>query len=711
MKQRRFIFRTVSHYRRFVLIAATVSTLSFLCLSPLFSTSTAWRVALQLLPPTPNSLGLRPSHKAAYDLPVHEIIEGGRHPIHGLITDAEAKRNNLVQRQSTTLSAAVKEYRRRYGRQPPAGFEQWYEFARSINFKLIDEFDQIDRDITPFLALPPHIIHNRIELASKDDHSYHLTIKDGNATIGGPLGHWDVAVEFEKLIRPFVKSLPDMKFYVSGHDGGPTILPEDMRLAVNRVLKQGKRLTQDEVTHLEDLKRNPRRGVANACLEDPVTFYPSALPERNPHTHTFISDHRLSMSFCANPTILNNPAKRHGYFAYDVPHQRSAFPLLVQSQPEPGGAILHPALQSYLSAEVYHSRFGPIVPWRNRSETVFWRGRTTGEWFSRAHDWRFSHRIRIHTLATPGGNLTDPNVTPEVEVLVEDEMDGNIHLKMYSRDTLNEKYMDVSLIGGPVQCDNSENDHTCQEMDSLKWGKETGWDGGLSNKYLLDIDGNGWSSRFQRLMTSGAVVFKMSIFPEWNSDWLIPYYHYVPVQTDYSDLYDALAFFIGTPDGLPGHDDLAEKIGAQAHRFTVEQWRPEDMQVYIYRLLLEYAQKTRKAYWKELEIGQRRAEERRVDTKQKNNKRKHDQTVSPLNEDVSQWLILLSRGPREPLRRVPRPISLRRRPQGILREFSTNLSDPSLFGSYAGLEAVAKFIAKTGIGRRPGGPPATAQSM
>ncbi|KAH7341008.1 hypothetical protein B0J17DRAFT_653701 [Rhizoctonia solani] len=363
-----------------------------------------------------------------------------------------------------------------------------------------------------------------------------------------------------------------------------------MRLAVSRVLKAGKRLTEEETTHLENLERNPRRGVANACLQDPITSYPSALPEQNLHTHTFISDHRRSMSFCANPTMLNNPAKRHGYFAYDVPHQRFASPLFVQSQPEAGGALLHPALQSYMSAEKYHARFGSIVPWQNRSEKVFWRGRTTGEWFNKAHDWRFSHRIRIHTLTTLGGNRTDPNVTPEVEVLVEDDLDGGVRTQTYMRDALNEKYMDASLIGGAVQCADSDGDRTCQIMDeSLMWGKETGWEAGLGNKFLLDIDGNGWSSRFQRLLTSGAVVLKMTIFPEWNSDWLIPYYHYVPIQVDYSDLYDTLAFFAGTPDGLLGHDHLAEKIGAQAHTFTVEQWRPEDMQVYIYRLLLEYA--------------------------------------------------------------------------------------------------------------------------
>ncbi|CAE6452587.1 unnamed protein product [Rhizoctonia solani] len=616
MGKARSPLRAVSQHKRFVFTAAAISTLGLLVLSPLSFTPTAWHITLRLLPQTPPDVH---SFPLIPDLPTHEYVEGGRlkttiggrHPLHGLIKDAEMTWDKMVKSQSTTLSAAVKEYQHRYGRRPPKGFDKWYEFARSVNFKLIDEFDQIDRDITPFLALPHHVMQHRLELASKDDHSYHFTVKDGNFSIGGPLAHWDIAAELGKLLQPFVKDLPDIKFYVSGHDGGPTILPEDMRLAVSRVLKAGKRLTEEEIIRLDDLERNPRRGVANACLQDPITSYPSALPEQNLHTHTFISDHRRSMSFCANPTMLNNPAKRHGYFAYDVPHQRMASPLFVQSQPEAGGALLHPALQSYMSAEKYHARFGSIMPWQNRSEKVFWRGRTTtsgtselhnrsekvfwrgrttGEFFNKAHDWRFSHRIRIHTLTTPGGNLTDPNVTSEVEVLVEDGPDGGVRPQAYSRDALNEKYMDVSLIGGAVQCDNSDTDRTCQSMDeSLIWGKETGWEAGLSNKFLLDIDGNGWSSRFQRLLTSGAVVLKMTIFPEWNSDWLIPYYHYVPIQVDYSDLYDTLAFFSGTPDGLPGYDHLAEKIGAQGHTFTAEQWRPEDMQVYIYRLLLEYA--------------------------------------------------------------------------------------------------------------------------
>ena len=62
-------------------------------------------------------------------------------------------------------------------------------------------------------------------------------------------------------------------------------------------------------------------------------------------------------------------------------------------------------------------------------------------------------------------------------------------------------------------------------------------------KYILDVDGNAWSGRFHRLvlldlynrivelipiinrlMNSNSVVFKSTIFPEWYSQRLMPWY-------------------------------------------------------------------------------------------------------------------------------------------------------------------------------------------
>ena len=46
-------------------------------------------------------------------------------------------------------------------------------------------------------------------------------------------------------------------------------------------------------------------------------------------------------------------------------------------------------------------------------------------------------------------------------------------------------------------------------------------------KYLMDVDGNGWSGRFHRLMSTKSLVFKSTIFPEWYADRIEPWYQYV----------------------------------------------------------------------------------------------------------------------------------------------------------------------------------------
>ena len=53
-------------------------------------------------------------------------------------------------------------------------------------------------------------------------------------------------------------------------------------------------------------------------------------------------------------------------------------------------------------------------------------------------------------------------------------------------------------------------------------------------------------------MTTNSVIFKATIFPEWFSDRVQPWVHYVPVKMDYTDLYDTLAFFRGGEGGEGG---------------------------------------------------------------------------------------------------------------------------------------------------------------
>ena len=50
----------------------------------------------------------------------------GAHPILELIKNAEDKWQKKLERASKTLEEAVVEYKRRYKRAPPKGFDDWY---------------------------------------------------------------------------------------------------------------------------------------------------------------------------------------------------------------------------------------------------------------------------------------------------------------------------------------------------------------------------------------------------------------------------------------------------------------------------------------------------------------------------------------------------------------------------------------------------------
>jgi hypothetical protein len=64
-----------------------------------------------------------------------------RHPIESLIEVAQASFASLRERQSRTLEKAEIDYHRRYGRDPPHGFEVWFRYAIAHDSVLVDDFE------------------------------------------------------------------------------------------------------------------------------------------------------------------------------------------------------------------------------------------------------------------------------------------------------------------------------------------------------------------------------------------------------------------------------------------------------------------------------------------------------------------------------------------------------------------------------------------
>ena len=77
------------------------------------------------------------------------------HPITGLMNEANARWQEYEDSRSTNFRQTVAKYRQTYGRHPPPGFKEWYQFARKKNVHNVDDFQQIIGDLRPFWALSP----------------------------------------------------------------------------------------------------------------------------------------------------------------------------------------------------------------------------------------------------------------------------------------------------------------------------------------------------------------------------------------------------------------------------------------------------------------------------------------------------------------------------------------------------------------------------
>ncbi|WOO79458.1 Beta-1,2-xylosyltransferase 1 [Vanrija pseudolonga] len=521
-----------------------------------------------------------------------------KHPIRELMKDGRKRYDSMLKRQSKTLTQAVAEYKKRYGRQPPRGFDAWFQWCKKNNVKIIDDYDQINRDIEPWLALSPEEFKKRVnKIGEEPTHRYKIVLRpNGKSTLTGDREDYPRPNEQFKQLLPLVPYLPnDVTLWFSDHDMANWILPADYRQAALDAVAKGTYLTPKELQNLEDGddhdSEGKQMGLLASCAEDsPARQLTNSAYEGLkegkfdpvPRTETtFMFDPAGSMDYCNYPQLL----KLHGAFTFPFRRGTQLRPLLHLSKLYQNGDMMITPLEAYWN-HTSALGVGQTSDWSEKTiDKLFWRGSTTGDAYTQpkdgrpAFDWRLSHRPRLHFFANREDGETSVWVERDNQLLPEE----------WSNQQLNKKYFDIKLSGRPHQCDP---DGTCDEMaKEIKFGSRVEPEEAIKYKYVLDVDGNGWSSRFHRLLASGSVVFKSTIYPEWMSDWLTPWVHYVPVQIDYSDVYDIMSFFVGPPDASgPGlNDDLAKEIAANAKKFTTELWRWEDMQAYMFRFILEYS--------------------------------------------------------------------------------------------------------------------------
>ncbi|GAA5987354.1 hypothetical protein JCM5350_005637 [Sporobolomyces pararoseus] len=539
-----------------------------------------------------------------------EQIKGGKpnslqpdksqpHPIHLLVREAKEKWESKLNRQSKTLPQGIDIYEERYKRRPPRGFDEWYYHALANDFKLRDEFDIVDKFVTPFLALTPKEIKKRHEQMQNDqsfwlqDKTFTIEIKDRKLVdqVRGPMNSTNPRpLQMLKLLEKISHNLPNMNITFTGHDQPWIVLSGESREQHVKAARSGKVLTREE--SLETFNDWTLDGWANACpIGSPLRnldrvdlrMEEKRIWQEKDKRGDFglIVNHTETMDFCQNP----ENQLIHGFTSWVGPRPGSLYPIFSSTTTSVHSDWLIPPVDQY------DYRLGEDPEWEDKLyDKVVWRGSTTGADLNIEHHRRWSQRVRLCRLPFETGSKTLPYSPSDQMISTDPPVLGPLSSFTTSRtQTLSQKYFDFAFVGeSPTQCDDAE---ICKEFE-----KQFIWDQEFMEpetqneyKYVIDVDGNGWSGRFHRLMSTNSLVLKSTIFPEWYSDMIQPWLHYVPISTDYKDLWTVMAFFKGDQNGKGNHDHMAKEIAYNGKEWTEKHWRWVDMEIYMWRVLLEYA--------------------------------------------------------------------------------------------------------------------------
>jgi hypothetical protein len=158
-------------------------------------------------------------------------------------------------------------------------------------------------------------------------------------------------------------------------------------------------------------------------------------------------------------------------------------------------------------------------PWQGRSDTVLWRGSTTGRGIVAAAEMSPTNAALIQRTRVC---LLLCNIDG-IDVKLSSVVQGGDQSVTIGR------LRDAGLLGTAIN--------------------QAAW---LKYKFAIDIDGNtnAWSNLFNRLLL-GCCVIKIASptgYRQWYYDDLIPWQHYVPVKADMSDLIEKIDWCRSNPD-------------------------------------------------------------------------------------------------------------------------------------------------------------------
>lgn len=577
-------------------------------------------------PSPPNASIPDPPHKT------HPVEHVDSHPIARLMEEADHEWRLYESGISTSFKQTVEKYRSKYGRHPPPGFQDWYKFARKRDVFNIDDFEQIMDDLRPFWAVNASEIRTRAaHMAEKPEFGVAVIYIRNHKVARVDNPSWR-SETMEGVISKFIEFLPDMDITLNRLDQPRVIVPfEDMQEMLRK--EHESRVMPPEVMDsftknqpdLLDLSIADKNEDNSTRLDDGWFFAPGqqymkiaakACPPESPARSNMtvaeadklykepmagiVSNFNLSSDLCTvGPTIQN----LHGmlYSASSIIASHKLVPIFGECKVSVNSDILFPANMYYRHDNRYDYNGDEDLDWRDKKDSMIWRGVTSGG-VQTDDNWPTMHRQRLVQMFNGSHVSASATQSKVLTVNRQQPNQANTTYKLYDHfkpAQFADRHSDIGFVEAWGCVPN------CGFYDTVfSWKPQVSLTAQFRSKYLIDVDGHSFSGRWHAFLQSKSLGFKATIFREWHDSRLMAWRHFVPVDNRYDDIYALLSYFIGY--GKPNmehaiegqdlnpevyiapHSKEAQTLARQGREWANKVLRREDIEVYMFRLLLEY---------------------------------------------------------------------------------------------------------------------------
>ncbi len=557
------------------------------------------------------------SRPPAYD--AHNV--SNNHPIDRLIRETHSVLGRLLEKRSETLEQAAQRYRERRGRHPPPGFDTWFAEAKKQNAVVVEDFfDRIYHDLTPLWALVPLDLRRQT-----NKQPYVIRVRNGvveeDMESDTPFSRAD---QWTKLVKEMMPHIPDLDMPINQMDESRVMVPWEkineyvgMERAQRGFIEAHEAITEysrlgdaDNTTERFDpgwIRGETRKywdHLSAACPPDSPGYNVSSLPSfdvpvdypQEPVSAYTFQGYIQNVTGARDPCLQPHLRGLHGSFidSISMATTHTLTPIFGESKLPQNNDILIPGAV-YLDdgRELYSGGQTRGGQWTKKKNAMVWRGVASGA-RNKPGQWRHSHRQRFLQMLN-GTTVASAQEGNETEACTFQLPSSDLYSIPAQREGRLGKWVSSFTDMGFTNL-------LCDPNDGPEHRRGIGKRGHVrvAGPVVLAREHDAYEgavqpqvpARHRRQLVQRAIPsfplideppLKSTVYAEWHDDRIFPWLHYVPVDNTFMDIYAIMDYF------LSGRDAQAETIAMEGKRWAELVLRREDMRLYVWRLLLEYA--------------------------------------------------------------------------------------------------------------------------